>query len=119
MNVVRPLPLSLAQESANYLYMIEHHHRLYIGRKNALDQIDNYVQGEERRPLVIHGAPGTGKTTLLVEWCRRYSACNHDDLLFPCFIGATADSLRVESLLRYLCRQLQERLPVAWLLHRR
>ena len=112
MNVVRPLALSLEQESANYRYLIELHHRLYVGRKSALDRIDSYVQGEDRWPLVVSGPPGIGKTALLAEWCHCYATSHPNDLVLPCFVGATVNSIRAKSLIRYLCRQLQVHLAL-------
>ena len=77
--------------------------RIFVGRKDALTAIADYLNGPERRPLVLHGASGSGKSALMAKASERYAGQGR---LIRRFIGASPESTRGHALLTNLCKQI-------------
>lgn len=41
--------------------------KVFYGREENLDHIENYILGESDKPLVLYGEGGCGKTSLLAK----------------------------------------------------
>ena len=78
------------------------------GRDDLLEKMPAYVSdASDLRPLVLTGAPGSGKSAVMaafVEQCRQH---HPETLVIPCFIGAVPGSTILTNTLSYLCRTLQ------------
>lgn len=83
-----------------------HHH---IGREEEAAKLTEYVHGKDRRPIVITGESGCGKSAFLASWYRKYASENPDDFLLAYFIGASPDSANHFRLLRNMCEELKRR----------
>lgn len=79
---------------------------IFVGRKDVIKEINEYVRGNNSQPLVIWGASGSGKSTLMAK------AILDAQKLFPKFrviyrfIGTTPESSNGRDLLENLLRQI-------------
>ena len=74
----------------------------FKGREAVLDAIERYLHGDDKRPLVVYGPSGSGKSAIMAVASMGKNAIRR-------FIGATPDSSSGITLLRSLCRELGER----------
>ncbi|MDC0936465.1 DUF4062 domain-containing protein [Pirellulales bacterium] len=84
----------------------------FVGRDEKdgpLDRIRDYLAGDSRYPLVIHGDSGCGKTALLA---RAFEEIPEERQPMIRFIGATPRSSEVRSLLSSLCQELRLYNPI-------
>ncbi len=81
----------------------------FIGREEQLKAIREYLDGDSRRPLVMHGASGSGKTALLA---RAAQEAGRKWRPIVRFIGVTPNSSDTRALLASLCRELRQRHPL-------
>lgn len=77
--------------------------RIFVGRTDALTAISDYVNGPERRPLVLHGGSGSGKSAVMAMASEQYKGPGH---LIRRFIGASPESASGHALLASLCKQI-------------
>jgi WD40 repeat protein len=77
--------------------------RIFTGRQAVLDTIADYIRGPERRPLVLHGESGSGKSAVMAKASQQYRGPSR---LIRRFIGASPESASGHALLTSLCRQL-------------
>jgi hypothetical protein len=80
----------------------------FVGRKDELQAILNYVGNESRWPLVIHGASGCGKTALLARASQEVAKTRKR---IERFIGVTPRASDLRSLLNSLCQELRPQNP--------
>ncbi|MFO7907231.1 MAG: tetratricopeptide repeat protein, partial [Pirellulaceae bacterium] len=81
----------------------------FQGRDEELKQIAAYLADDsDRRPLLVHGPPGTGKTAILAEAAKRTE--EHFKPIVR-FLGVTPDASDLRGLLASLCRELEDRVP--------
>lgn len=77
----------------------------FIGREITLNNIIAYTQNPKTTiPLIIHGASGMGKSSLVAKAISEAK----DKNLFYRFVGATANSTTIRSILISLCKELEE-----------
>jgi hypothetical protein len=88
----------------------------FTGRETILASIKAYIEGGDRRPFVVWGESGSGKTALLAEAAiraahqgRNNSESMPSEHVMARFIGATPSSSDGRSLLASLCQQLARR----------
>ena len=90
--------------------------RRFVGRKPELRRILDYLRGSDRRPLVVYGPSGTGKTALLAHAARLakkvFGRKLRDRKPIVRYLGTTPHSGTVRSLLTSLCRQLRREFGV-------
>lgn len=97
----------LAIERQMHESFAEERSHLHVGRVEQAKQLTEYVQGTDRRPVVITGESGCGKSAFLASWYRRHSAENPDDFVLAYFVGASPDSTNHFRLLRTMCQELK------------
>jgi len=93
--------------------LVERLSRIHIGREEEKRRLTEYVEGQERRPIVITGEPACGKSALLATWYREYAHAHRDDFVFAHFIGASPDSTNHFRLLRRACEELKRECSLA------
>lgn len=81
----------------------------FVGRKDQLQRILDYVNSDSSQPLVIHGASGCGKTALLARAVDDIPAAKQPIVRF---IGVTPRASDLRSLLRSLCQELRQWNPI-------
>jgi hypothetical protein len=77
--------------------------RIFIGRDAVLKTIADYISGPERRPLVLYGESGSGKSALMATASQQYRGPGR---VFRRFIGASPESASGHALLTSLCKQI-------------
>ncbi len=79
----------------------------FVGRRDALDTIRDYLASDNRAPLVVHGAGGAGKTALVAEGAARArETASPATTVVTRFLGATPDSSELRPLLGSICDEL-------------
>jgi tetratricopeptide (TPR) repeat protein len=78
----------------------------FTGRESVLREIRTYVDTSDHKVLTIHGPPGSGKTALMARAAQQAAELHPDAVVVGRFVGATAPSSDVRSLLENLCRQI-------------
>jgi hypothetical protein len=63
--------------------------RIFVGRETVLHTIADYIRGPERRRLVLHGEPGSGKSAVMAKASREYSGPGR---VIRRFVGASPES---------------------------
>lgn len=104
-----PEPDLLTVERQMHEAFVEERSRLHIGREKQAAQLTKYVQDKDRRPVVITGESGCGKSAFLASWYRKYASENPDDYVLAYFIGASPDSTNHYRLLRNMCEELKRK----------
>lgn len=77
--------------------------RIFRGRKRELVAIADYLRSDERRPMVLHGPSGSGKSALIAKASLEYAGSAK---VIRRFITATPHSSSGHALLSGLCREL-------------
>ncbi len=85
----------------------EERSRLHVGRIEQAKKLTQYVHSKDRRPAVITGESGCGKSAFLANWYRNYVKDNTDDFVLAYFIGASPGSANYFRLLRNMCTELK------------
>jgi tetratricopeptide (TPR) repeat protein len=79
---------------------------LHIGAAPYLSALDAWMAQADRPPMVITGASGGGKSTLVANWLARHRAAAPEDIVFEHYLGASPDSADPGPLIRRLWGQL-------------
>lgn len=80
--------------------------RIFTGRAAELKSIARYLTDDERRPLVVYGPSGSGKSALLAKASLEHSSSAR---VFRRFIGAVPAASNGHSLLTGFCQELEPR----------
>ncbi|XP_070580560.1 TPR repeat-containing protein DDB_G0287407-like [Ptychodera flava] len=84
--------------------------REYIGGDRYLKEVDRHVlsdvEGYTRKPLLVLGDPGFGKTTLLANWLHRHQQLYPEDVVAYHFVGCTPNSSKEKNALIRLVEEL-------------
>jgi WD40 repeat protein len=82
----------------------------FRGRRTLLQRIGEYVTSTDaKRPLVVHGPAGTGKTALMARAAELAEEQRPGSVVVRRFIGATPWSADGRALLQVLCQELGNR----------
>ncbi|XP_011493787.1 PREDICTED: NACHT and WD repeat domain-containing protein 2 [Ceratosolen solmsi marchali] len=96
-------------EILQHLHACNNSVRVFYGREDSLDKIENYMLGNSDKPLVLYGEGGCGKTSLLAK-----SAGLANTVWLPGkkpvsiirFLGTTPDSSALTPTLISICQQI-------------
>ena len=105
-----PDPLTVEREA--HEAFAEERSRLHVGRANEARRLSEYVQSYDRRPALITGESGCGKSAFLARWSRHHASEHRDDLLLAYFVGASPESTDHRRLLRTICAELKRELAL-------
>lgn len=97
----------LTVERGMHEAFVEERSHLHIGRGEQARRLTEYVGGTDRRPVVITGEPGCGKSAFLANWYRQYAAEYPDSFVLASFVGASPASSNHFRLLRNICEELK------------
>ena len=95
----------LEQDIQTHLDFGRDHTRHFIGRKQIIDQIWNYLRSSSEHPLVIVAPSGMGKSALAAKIRIEVEESQHWAVIAR-FIGASPDSTSIRALLLSLSRQI-------------
>ncbi|XP_063951363.1 uncharacterized protein LOC129253865 [Lytechinus pictus] len=99
---------ALQRESEAHDAFANARRRVYIGRQEYFDYIDNYFSKKPKNPLTVIGESGSGKSALIANWCGRFEKQNPGTFLFKHFIGSSAESASHLNLLRRLYGEMKQ-----------
>ena len=80
--------------------------RDFVGRRAQLDAIASCLRDSSSQPLVIHGAPGSGKSAVLARAAFDAEAARADGVVLSWFAGVTPASAATRLLLGFMCEQI-------------
>ena len=81
--------------------------RIFIGREDIINAVDEYIEGDNNYPLLIWGESGCGKSALMAKAIERNQECGNEAIYR--FIGATPESSDGRTLLESLSYQISRR----------
>jgi hypothetical protein len=93
--------LDLEVESHNRF--AEERCRIFTGREIVLDTIAEYLRADDRRPLVLRGESGSGKSAVMANASKQYQGPGR---MIRRFIGAFPQSASGHALLTSLCLEI-------------
>ena len=102
----------LAAERRYHDAFIERGSRRFIGRRNLLDRLNEYVASAAQQPMIVTGTAGVGKSALLAAWVREHVAAHPDVIGLAHFIGVSPGSRDLRRTLRRVCLELSTRLGI-------
>lgn len=88
-------------ESENHELLTRDHLSAHVVRLDQLDELDRQIV-VQRKPVIVVGTAGSGKSALLASWVTHYKSQFPDDYVVTHYVGATPDS----SDWRHLCDRL-------------
>jgi tetratricopeptide (TPR) repeat protein len=74
----------------------------HVGQDAYLDGLSAWMGEEARTAILIVGASGGGKSTLVANWTRSWAQNHKNDLVFVHYLGASPDSAKPAAILRRL-----------------
>jgi NACHT domain- and WD repeat-containing protein len=100
---------ALDNEGIAHCQFAEQSLRFFVGRREMLTKIARYLKENQRYPLAIVGAGGTGKSALIARAIQQTRESNPKAEIVYRFIGVTPSSSEGRSLLYSLCREIARR----------
>jgi NACHT domain- and WD repeat-containing protein len=97
----------LARETDAHEEFAKDRARLFTGRTGIVDRIGSYIEQRTGSPLVVWGAPGSGKSAVIAR-AGQLAEERYPGAIVLRFIGVTPESSNVRSLLDSLCRQISD-----------
>ncbi len=86
--------------------------RAYVERTEALQALQDYLDDDSKKPLLLVGVSGAGKSALLAELCNRMQQEHPDCFLYPHFVGASSRSASYERMLRRCCLSIRKQFDI-------
>jgi hypothetical protein len=80
--------------------------RVFIGRTQPLQKIQEYIRGDKSHPFTVWGESGSGKSALMARAIAQTRKEHSGAEIITRFIGVTPGSSDIRALLENLCRQI-------------
>ncbi|KAJ8313494.1 hypothetical protein KUTeg_008055 [Tegillarca granosa] len=96
-------------EALQHLHKCVQFCKVFQGREDIVDKIQQYVQGPSDHPFVLHGESGCGKTSLTAKGASQIKSWFDESktpVLVLRFLGTTPNSSTIIPLLVSLCNQI-------------
>ena len=98
------VPDALAQERMRHEAFVSSRLGLYIGGQKYCEALDALISSEPRKPILVCGASGGGKSALLANWIQKFSSKHPEAIVLTHFLGTGADAAHpVNMAIRLLC----------------
>ncbi|MCK4943271.1 MAG: DUF4062 domain-containing protein, partial [Candidatus Aminicenantes bacterium] len=104
-------PTPLDKEALEHEIFAQSRAKVYIGRKEYFEALDNHAKANAQ-PLFVLGESGSGKSALLANWALKYKNENPNDLVIMHFIGASASSTDLASMLKRIMGEFKRRFDI-------
>jgi len=82
--------------------------RIYIGREKYFEVVNDHFAKSKPGPMLIVGESGSGKSAFVCNWTVRHQEKFPDRLVIPHYIGSTAESTDLSSMLRRVMGEIKE-----------
>jgi nephrocystin-3 len=105
-------PDPLDQEAMEHAAYARSREKVYIGRDEYFDRLDEHAGERGEQPLVILGESGSGKSALLANWASRYLQTHPEALVLQHYIGATPYSADWVAMLRRIMGEFKRKLSI-------
>lgn len=79
---------------------------LHIGAASYRSDLDQWMGAADAPPILITGASGGGKSTLIANWLHAWRGSHPNDIVFEHYLGASPDSADPSLVMRRLWEQL-------------
>ncbi len=100
------VPDSLAQERMQHEGFASSRLGLYIGGECYLRALDAAISADPRKPVLVCGASGGGKSALLANWAQKYSLANPEAIVLTHFLATGADAAHSVNMVIRLLREI-------------
>jgi WD40 repeat protein len=100
------VPDALARERMRHEAFTASRLGLYIGGEHYFDQIDSAMLAETRRPVLVTGDSGGGKSALLANWASRFSQNNPSAILLTHCLATGADAAQPVNMAVRILREI-------------
>ncbi|CAH1253937.1 TEP1 [Branchiostoma lanceolatum] len=97
----------MQREQEHHMAFADARRRVYIGRQEYFDKIDDFMAKNKSTPLVLVGESGSGKSALVANWVSKHEQAHPDHFVFVHFIGSSAESSNHVTLVRRLMEELK------------
>ena len=106
----------LAEERNYHDLFMESRLRVYIGRETIQDQLFEYLNGQDTKPLLVTGPSGSGKSAVLARLVQSITQLPAQSkiknlkckmVLVSHFVGASPSSTNIRHTVRRFCQELQ------------
>ena len=101
----------LEKEASEHEAFAHAKYRVYIGRKDYFDRLDEHIEADDQ-PLIVLGESGSGKSALLANWAVNYRDKNPHDHMIMHFIGSTPYSSDWAAMLRRILGEFKRRFDI-------
>lgn len=102
----------LASERHFHETFIENRIGRFVGRRDILDKLHEFTDSEDENSLVVTGAAGCGKSTILAKFAKEYKEKHPEEFVLTNFIGASPGSTDVRRVLLRICRELKRNFEI-------
>ena len=103
----------LAIEQDYHERFIDSRLNVYIGRDKIHKDLLAYRNGDDRKPFMVTGPSGSGKSAILARLSRESVQKDIDTTVIPYFIGASPSSTAIRGALQYLCNVIKKEFGLA------
>ena len=100
------VPDALARERMRHEAFTASRLGLYIGGESYFAKIDSAMPFEPRRPVLVTGDPGGGKSALLANWASRFSQNNPSAILLTHCLATGADAAQPVNMAVRILREI-------------
>ncbi len=100
------VPDSLARERMQHEAFASSRLGLYIGGECYLRALDAAISADPRKPVLVCGASGGGKSALLANWVQKYSLANPEAIVLTHFLATGADAASAVNMVIRLLREI-------------
>ena len=102
---------SQEQEDQAHRAFGEERCRGFVGRAHPLQQIADYIDHGDAKPMAVIGASGSGKSALIAEAARRTRKMHPEAAVIERYIGVTPTSSDIIHLLRDIVMEIRQQFP--------
>ncbi len=98
----------LADERAYHERYMESRVRVYVGRRELVEELCRFADSDANQPFLVTGPSGSGKSAVLAKFVHSYANQHPDALVLGHFVGASPRSTSLRQTLERICSVLKQ-----------